>query len=187
MPIVVAQTNTIPGSVLSARTDRLAKPWSLSDRGLAFLKIQESGVLNGRSMFGHVTDGYILTVYPDSVGIPTVGLGHKVLPEDHLHLGDTISLERARSISERNIAEAVNIINRKVMVPLYQYEFDALVDLTFNCGVGAFASHVAPIVNAGNYLDSAEFIKTFRAGRGNRRRRIQESDTFKTGSYDASH
>ena len=36
-------------------------------------------------------EGYRKTVYPDSLGIPTVGIGHKVVPSDNLKLGDQIT------------------------------------------------------------------------------------------------
>jgi GH24 family phage-related lysozyme (muramidase) len=38
-----------------------------------------------------VREGRRNDVYLDSRGIPTVGIGHKVLPEDNLKVGDVIS------------------------------------------------------------------------------------------------
>ena len=181
-----AKTNTTPDSTKDAHSQRFAKPWKLSEQGLVFIKLQESGMINGQSIHGRVTDGYLLTVYLDSVGLKTVGLGHKVLPEDNLQHGQSISLEHARQLAEKDLATALSSLNRNVHVPLFQHEVDALVDLIFNTGSGAFARGVAPVVNSGDYQQVADFIKTFRA-RGNERRRAQEADTFATGSYDASH
>jgi lysozyme len=185
-PIAQTKTSTTPNSTHDAQSQRLAKPWQLSPRGLAFVKMEESGMLNGESLYGRVTDGYILNVYLDSVGLKTVGMGHKVLPEDNLHAGQTISMAKARQLSDQDLGIAVSSINRNVHVPLYQNEVDALVDLIFNTGSGAFARHVAPIINSGIYGRVPDFIRSFRAN-GNERRREQEANTFATGSYNASH
>ncbi|SDR40801.1 hypothetical protein SAMN05443245_5617 [Paraburkholderia fungorum] len=93
--LATALTNTNPNSSVSAQTERLSKPWKLSDDGVAFMAVCESGVMNGTYMGLPVIDGMILKVYLDSKGFPTVGFGHKVIPSDHLHVGDTISVERA--------------------------------------------------------------------------------------------
>ncbi|VVD26493.1 protein of unknown function [Paraburkholderia dioscoreae] len=88
-------------------SERLAKPWHASDRVLPFLAEWESGSLNGvvRIFYSnhthhdyHVTNGMILTVYNDDQGNPTVGCGHLVVPADHLHAGDTITLERGQQL-----------------------------------------------------------------------------------------
>jgi lysozyme len=39
-------------------------------------------------------EGHSLAVYEDSLGHLTVGIGHKILPEDDLKMGDTIDDER---------------------------------------------------------------------------------------------
>ena len=51
-------------------------------------------------------EGLELKVYLDSVGKPTVGIGHLVLPEDKLKLGDVITEARAKEFFDIDIAKA---------------------------------------------------------------------------------
>ncbi|MAE51115.1 MAG: hypothetical protein CMH27_04835 [Micavibrio sp.] len=51
-------------------------------------------------------EGYRNTVYLDSLGKPTVGVGHLVLPEDNLKVGDTISDEHVRQFLEEDAKKA---------------------------------------------------------------------------------
>lgn len=52
-------------------------------------------------------EGERLTVYVDTEGYPTVGIGHKVLPHDKLKVGDRITKERSRALfwEDTKIAE----------------------------------------------------------------------------------
>lgn len=192
-----AVTNTNPNSCVNLQTDRLCKPWKLSSRGYTFIAVLESGVVNGTNYLGlPVADGFIVKVYDDGYGIPTVGLGHKVLPADHLHLGDVISVERARTFFTGDARPIENAINREVHVPLHQYEYDALVSVLFNTGPGARHSdpwypetrvrHLASFPNRGEYNRMRDVIRTFIAHRVPDRRAI-EARLFETGNYDASH
>jgi lysozyme len=54
-----------------------------------------------------VDEDVVLTVYLDSEGNPTVGIGHLVRPEDHLRLGDTITLERCYRLFAQDLSLAV--------------------------------------------------------------------------------
>lgn len=57
-------------------------------------------------------EGLRLRVYPDTNGHPTVGWGHKVLPEDGLMLGDVIPMERAERFLEHDLAGVVALFAR---------------------------------------------------------------------------
>ncbi|MFC6946661.1 glycoside hydrolase family protein [Paraburkholderia dipogonis] len=91
------------------------------------MAVLECGILNGtyhHVVHGHTTnltvvEGFILQGYDDGTGIPTVGLGHRVLPQDHLHLGDVITLDRAKEFFRHNREATERAINRDVRVPLY--------------------------------------------------------------------
>ncbi|WP_321905474.1 glycoside hydrolase family protein [Paraburkholderia tropica] len=179
-------TNADPNSCVTVQSDRLCKPWTFSNDGLAFVAVCESGVLNGTYQGMPVVDGMILKVYIDSKGFPTVGFGHKVLPEDHLHVGDTISVERARELSKKNQREATSAVNRKIHVPLMQYEFDALASIAFNAGGGNGFNGIADKVNEGVYTGVPNFIRTYRA-HGIEWRRALEARLFRYGNYDARH
>ncbi|MBD2841466.1 lysozyme [Erythrobacter sp. KMU-140] len=93
-------------------------------------------------------EGVRYDVYRDVAGYPTVGVGHLLLPEDNLRVGDTISHERAMDFLESDIAKAEDIVVRLVGdLPINQHEFDALVDLAFNVGEGTLSADESPRLN----------------------------------------
>ncbi|MYN18184.1 glycoside hydrolase family protein [Rugamonas sp. FT107W] len=186
-PIVAGPTNTISDSVKSGSTARLGKPWTVSENLLQFLGTWENGVLNGKN-FAHqdVTNGFILKVYKDSRGLPTVGCGHLVVAADQLKVGEKITDVRAKELLQDDLTAAESAVNEEVRVPLYQYEYDALVSLTFNTGAHG-ASKLFKAVNKGKYELIPATIEKYRTGGGNEGRRSSEAELFKSGSYDASH
>lgn len=141
-----------------------------------FMKYSENGLL-----FTEGEEGFKLTPYQDSAGVWTDGYGNtkNVVPN-----GPPISLEQARADLIDNIACAEYAVNHYVTVELTQREFDALVDFTFNAGVGAFAgSTMLKLLNAGKLVDAAnEFEKWDHAGgkvvAGLLARRTAEADLF---------
>lgn len=181
-----ATTNTDPNSCVNLQSGRLCKPWSISDDGIKFIAVCESGVLNGTYKGMPVQDGLILQVYLDSKGNPTVGLGHLVVPSDHLKVGDKITVERARELSKKNFSEAESAVNRRIHVPLNQHEYDALVSIAFNAGPAGGIAHLVDKVNTGEYSKLPAYIRPYRAN-GIEWRRNLEARLFETGNYDATH
>lgn len=80
-------------------------------------------------------EGERLNAYLDVVGIPTIGVGHTG-PE--VHMGQTITAQQSSDLLRRDLGTAEKAINSLVSVPISQNQFDALVSLVFNIGVGAF-------------------------------------------------
>jgi lysozyme len=102
-------------------------------------------------------EGERLTVYRDSRGLPTVGVGHLVQPEDGLQVGDTITQAQSDAFLVSDIAAATDCIANRVTVPLTQHQYDALCSLIYNIGVGAFLhSTVLADLNASNYDGAAD-------------------------------
>lgn len=102
----------------------------------------------------HLTEqfeGCKLTAYPDPAtgGDPwTIGYGHT---GNDVYEGLTITQEKAEELLMQDIQKAVNAVNSKVTSNITQNEFDALVDFTFNCGAGNFASStLLKKINAGD-------------------------------------
>jgi lysozyme len=151
--------------------------------------VWESGTLNGIYGGHEVIEGFILTAYRDNVGIPTVGCGHRILPADHINVGDTISLERARSFKKKAIEDVERRLNSGIKVPLLQYEYDALVSIIYNCGIGDGSIEIIKKINTGLYESMSYYILHYRVGtnKGVANRRVAESRLFRSGIYDASH
>lgn len=193
--LATAVTNTNPNSCVNAQTGRLCKPWKLSTEGCTFMAVLESGIVNGNFQGKPVVDGFIVKVYDDGFGIPTVGLGHKVLPQDNLRIGDVISVERCRNFFEANLRPIEDVINREIRVALYQYEYDALVSILYNSGPNhrphdpwssSRSAYLASYPNRGEYDRMRDVILEFVAQRVPWRRRL-EARLFETGNYDTRH
>ena len=77
-----------------------------------------------------------LEAYQDQRGVWTIGYGHTA----HVYRGQTCTEEQAEAwlLEDTTIAESA--VNRLVHTKLTQGEFDALVDFTFNVGVGNFSN-----------------------------------------------
>jgi len=98
-------------------------------------------------------EGLRLQAYKDVAGVWTNGYGntHGVVP------GTTITLQQAKDDLASNIEGAEYVVNRVVVVPLTQNQFDALVDFVFNLGSGNFqSSTLLRKLNAGDYAGAAE-------------------------------
>lgn len=94
-------------------------------------------------------EGARQTVYRDVAGYPTVGVGHLITPADHLQVGDRVSKDKVLEFLERDLAQAQQAVRRMVGdLPLYQNEYDALVDLAFNVGEGNLSPERSPELNA---------------------------------------
>lgn len=109
-------------------------------------------------------EGVRYDVYRDVAGYPTVGVGHLVLPQDDLRLGDTISHERAMKLLEQDLKKAERGVRELVGdLPINQHEFDALTDLVFNVGEGTVSERKSPRLNAaieaGDYEGIAEELE----------------------------
>lgn len=91
-----------------------------------------------------------LNAYLDPVGIPTIGIGTTFYENGvKVKLGDKISEQRAIELFYNNIKQFENGVNRLVKVPINQNQFDALVSLAYNIGVGALTSStVLRLINA---------------------------------------
>ena len=73
---------------------------------------------------------------PTSNDVWTIGYGHTGAD---VYQGQTCTPDEAMAWLKSDSASAVNSVNNMVSVTLKQCEFDALVDLVFNVGAGAFA------------------------------------------------
>lgn len=112
-------------------------------------------------------EGNVLTAYQDSVGIWTIGVGHTSaagLPK--VAKGLKITAAESDEILSRDLKTFEAGVRAAVKVPLNQNEFDALVSLAFNIGVGAFSkSTLVKKLNAGDRAGAADqFLVWNKAG-----------------------
>jgi len=106
-------------------------------------------------------EGTVLTMYRDSAGLPTIGVGHLLTKDENssgkLTIGGVtidwhqgLSEDQATALLGQDLDTAVHAVNLLVQVPLLQCQFDALCSFVFNVGVGAFSgSTLLRRVNAG--------------------------------------
>ena len=132
-------------------------------------------------------EGEKLVVYNDGYGFLTVGCGHLVKPIDGLKLGNKISQEQSTAFFQRDLESYVKIVNDFVKVPLQQNQFDMLVSLAFNIGIGNFkSSSLLKVLNQGNYVLAGKKFSNwiYSAGKKSKglvSRRAKEQDIFLHG------
>lgn len=104
-------------------------------------------------------EGLRLKAYLDTAGVPTIGWGStRYADGTKVKMGDSLKsraeADRLLLITLKYFADQVN---KLVTVELTQNQFDALVSLVYNIGVGAFAgSSLLAALNAGKYIIAAD-------------------------------
>jgi len=103
-----------------------------------------------------VHEGYRGEAYrPLAEDVPTIGFG----TTENVKMGDKITPERAliRLLNDSSMFQKA--VQRCVNVPLYQYEFDAYVSLTYNIGEGNFCkSTLVKLLNQQKYDEACAQI-----------------------------
>ena len=133
-------------------------------------------------------EGFSSKPYLDVVKIPTIGYGNTYYPD-----GKKVTLND-KPISEIEATEMISYIAQKdfgdkifplIKVEVNQNQFDAMVSLAYNIGVGNFSkSTLLKKVNSGDFDGASnEFLKWNKSGGkellGLTRRREKEKDLFK--------
>jgi len=146
--------NTLPEELMPHSASELVNGWSYDldmannpriHRQPALFQSASPELLKALSQ----EEGMRLTVYRDVAGHPTVGVGHLVTPADGLQVGDRITRAQALAFLKQDLQTAEEAVARLVgNLPLYQREFDALVDLVFNVGEGGAGPDDSPMLNA---------------------------------------
>lgn len=134
-------------------------------------------------------EGCALTPYLDSVGVKTVGFGSTKsdIPDLALWPWDReISLEQAVSLYKQHIQKYVAGVNRALQIlDIPQYQFDALVSICYNIGIGGMTgSTFMRYVNAKRSdKDVVKAIKMWNKPPEIQGRRQQEADLYVNGIY----
>lgn len=113
---------------------------------------------NGFRLLGEL-EGIVLRPYKDSVGIPTIGIGSTYY-EDGTKVKMTdkaITKERAIQLAKNVVKSFEEQVNKSILLPMTQNQFDAMVLLCYNIDKSGFArSSVVKNFNAGNLQKAAD-------------------------------
>jgi len=103
-------------------------------------------------------EGFRTVGYPDSRGIPTNGVGHAATGgPPSVWVGQIWTTDQVLSVLANDLSVYEAAVNMTLCVSVTQNEFDALVSLAFNIGIGGFSgSSVLRCVNRGDYLGAAD-------------------------------
>lgn len=82
-------------------------------------------------------EGFEPHIYHDAAGLPTIGYGHLIRPEEAGRWANGISEAQAARLLLRDVDIAERAVRRLIEAPLSHGQFDALVSFTFNLGGGA--------------------------------------------------
>lgn len=131
-------------------------------------------------------EGLKLKAYQDSVGIWTIGYGNiTYLDGTKVKKGDEITREQADLMFKQTANKFALEVAKLIDVCLTQNQFNALVSLAYNIGIGAFkGSTLLKKVNnnPSNPTIKDEFLKWKMAGgkviQGLLNRRIKESEVY---------
>lgn len=108
-------------------------------------------------------EGCKLYRYPDSAGLPTIGIGHLIRPGESYNV---ITQEQAEDLLKADMQQAVRSVLRLITRPLTDNQYAALLSFTFNIGGGALErSSLRMKCNRGEEETvPAEFMKWVWAG-----------------------
>lgn len=102
-------------------------------------------------------------VYPDNLGIPTVGIGHKVVPADKLKLGDLISDARKEAFWRQDSAKALSAAHQQMKeAGITDPKFlNSLASVNFQLGTGwrGKFKQAWPLIVNGKYEAAAQEVQ----------------------------
>lgn len=116
-------------------------------------------VLSAAGLVGIAVDeGYTAKAVPDPVkgtAVPTIGFG----TTGGVRMGDTTTPVKALERKLSDVQKYEGAIKQCVKVPLYQYEYDAYINLAYNIGPHAFCtSTIVKRLNAQDYPGACDAI-----------------------------
>lgn len=153
-------------------------------------KISEKGI-------GLITqwEGFKNTLYKDSAGLPTIGVGH-LLTRSELTSGKIVidgvrvpyhaglSDHQVRALLAQDLEDSERCVNGSVHAALNQDQFDCLVSFCFNVGNSAFsASTLLKMLNNGQYDEVPNQLKRWvrsgnKVSKGLKNRRSNETQLW---------
>lgn len=131
-------------------------------------------------------EGLRLNAYQDSVGVWTIGYGNTYyLDNTPVERGDKVTIEEAEFLFDNVVEIFASNVRKLVRVQLTNNQFEAIVSIAYNIGIGAFKSSTLLKklnVNPNDATIHDEFLKWKNAGgkvvQGLLNRRIAESKLY---------
>ena len=107
-------------------------------------------------------------IIPTQGDRPTVGFGSTYRPDGTpVRIGDTITPQRALAWTMAHIGKDEAAIKACVTAPLYQTEYDVMVDFAYQYGTPTLcASSMVKLANAGRYAESCGAYLRYRFAAG---------------------
>ena len=128
-------------------------------------------------------EGFSASIYKDSAGYPSIGVGHLIRPSESF--SEPITEQEAEELLKKDLWTAERAVLRLTKVPLEDNQYNALTSFVFNVGSGAYQrSTLRARINRLELTEETadEFLKWIFAGKriikGLLRRRIAERDMF---------
>lgn len=128
--------------------------------------------------------------YKDSQGLWTIGIGHLIKPDEQHLITKTLSDQEVYNLFDEDIKKWENALNKALLVPVSQHEFDALISVLYNIGAGwgDGQGKEASFINSINskLMDKkiVHDIMLFRNPPEIQKRRAKEARLFDHGIYD---
>lgn len=130
-------------------------------------------------------------MYIDSYGNPTIGVGHLIKSNEAYLKTITLTDTQINDLLKKDVIDAENAVN-SLGLDLKQNEFDALVSLTFNIGVGGFeGSNLADYITSNlrsvwNFLNIKQLFLNWYSHGLLTSRRTREYEMFANNKYRLS-
>lgn len=100
-------------------------------------------------------EGEVLKAYKCAAGVWTIGVGHT---GSDVKEGMIITKEKSRELLKSDLRRFESAVDKSIKIQLEQHQFDALVSLAFNIGVGNFStSTLVKKINAGADIKEIEY------------------------------
>jgi len=146
---------------------------------MAKMSLSKKGAME---LIGH--EAIVQTMYKDSKGIPTIGVGHTKAAgaPDPAKFSGSMSLKDVFDLFVKDVQKFVDGVNKAIKADVKQTEFDALVSFHFNTGAIAKAA-LTKSINAGDKKAAAAQFMNFSKPPEIIKRRKKEQKLFAEGVY----
>lgn len=133
-------------------------------------------------------EGVGLKKYLDSVGVETIGLGSTKsdIPDLHSWSWDKeITIQQAFDLYKNHLQKYIDAVNDALKVPVFQHQFDAIVSICYNIGIGGMknSTFMKKINDGSSDISVGEAIRMWNKPPEIKKRRAKEALLYTNGTY----